>query len=295
MRPLSGYSYIRATSLEEARAVMGRDPEGNRFLAGGTDLLVKLKKGQIRASRLISLKGIPDLFGLTESEGRIKIGSLVTVNELVDSKLLQEKAALLSMAASELGSRQIRNLATLGGNVCNASPAADLSVALVCLEAQAEIRGVEGTRIESVEGLFRGPGLISLKREDIVSAFWIPVPSGQWCWNYQKLSTRRAMEIGVVNVAIGLRRDRAVCKEVRIGLGAVAPTPMRVRTAEACLGGKQWDPELIERVALMCGQEARCIDDIRASAAYRREMVTHLVRRGLATAWASGDGNKKGK
>ena len=270
MRPLGGFRYLRVRSLEEAWAAADQNPESARFLAGGTDLLVKLKKGQIRPSLLINLKSISDLYGIDELEDRIEIGALTTAGDLLRSILLKEKTSLIPLAASHLGSKQIRNLATVGGNLCNASPAGDLSVALLCLQANVKISGPEGSRIEGLEDFFMGPGLTSLKPREVLTAISVPLSNGDWVWNYQKLSNRRAMEIGIVNVAIGLRLEQNICAEARIALGAVAPTPIRAKKAEMHMVGKKLSSRLIEEGARLGAQESSSIDDIRGSAAYRR-------------------------
>jgi len=289
MKPLRGFQYIHARSFEEAWKAVAQYPQEARFLAGGTDLLVKLKKGQTRIPLVISLQGIPGLHKLVESEDRTEIGALVTVGELVWSEFLRTRWPLLQMAAGCLGSKQIRNLATIGGNLCNGSPAADLSVALLCLQAEVEIKGPERNRTERVEDLFQGPGFTSLKTGEILATVIIPASEGKWTWNYQKLTNRRAMEIGTVNVAVGLKREKEICKEVRIALGAVAPTPIRARKTEGHLVGKRLDSILIGEGASLGAQESRSIDDIRASAAYRQEMVINLIRRALTAAWAKGE------
>ncbi len=290
MKPLSGFQYIRAKSLEEAWKGIAQYPREAQFLAGGTDLLVKLKKGQMSTPLVVSLRGIPDLHKFAGFDDRAEIGALVTVGELVHSEFLKRRWPLLQRAAGCLGSKQIRNLATIGGNLCNASPAADLSVALLCLQAEVEIKGPQGNRTERVEDFFKGPACTSLSAGEILATIIIPVSEGEWTWNYQKLTNRRAMEIGTVNVAIGLKREKEICREIRIALGAVSPTPIRARKVEGYLSGKRLDPILIGEGALLAAQESRSIDDIRASAAYRQEMVVNLIRRALNAAWAEGKG-----
>ena len=287
MRPLAGFGYVRVRSLEEAWAAGDQNPDDAAFLAGGTDLLVKLKKGQIRTSLLINLKGIPGLCGVQELGNRIEIGALTPISELLRSRSLEGKAALLPLAANQLGSRQIRNLATIGGNLCSGSPAADLSIALLCLQADVKIHGPEGSRVDKLEAFFKGPGLTSLKPREILGTISVPIFNGGWAWDYQKLTHRRGMEIGIVNVAVGLRLEQDVSKEARIALGAVAPTPIRATRAERHITGKKLSPGLIEEVAQMAAQESRSIDDIRGSAAYRQEMVMNLIRRAFTRAWAS--------
>lgn len=281
MRPLSGFRYIRVQSLAEAWEAMTSSPPGAKFLAGGTDLIVKLKKGLIRSPLLIGLKGIPGWDRIREEEDRILIGACTTVQELLRSPLIIERCPLLSLAAGALGSKQIRNLATIGGNLCNASPAGDLSVALLGLKATVRIEGPQGGRTERLEDFFRQPGVSSLRGDEILTAVSIPSHGGEWRWNYQKLTNRRAMEIGTVNVALGIRQSGTICREGRIALGAVAPKPIRAKEAESLLAGKELDSSLIAGAARLGAELCRPIDDLRGSAAYRREMVANLIRRGL--------------
>ena len=281
MRPLSGFSYKRVRTLEEAWGAAARYPEETRYLAGGTDLLVRLKKGDLRTPLLISLKGVRHLNGLTIVGESVHIGPLTVVGELIRSEALKKRSPLLALAAAQLGSQQVRNMATVGGNLCNASPAGDLSTALLCLDAEVKIEGPEGVRSEKLADFFRGPGQTSLQPGEIMTGILVSPMEKNWTWSYQKLGSRRAMEIGIVNVALGLNLEQEVCREVRIALGSVAPTPIRARKAEKRIEGKRFSTELIEEVAELSAQESDPIDDLRASGAYRREMVINLVRSGL--------------
>jgi xanthine dehydrogenase FAD-binding subunit len=292
MRPLSGFSYKRVKTLEEAWGSAARYPEEARFLAGGTDLLVQLKKGTIRTPLLISLKGVRHLNGVTIIGDSFQIGPLTAVDELIRSEALKRRNPLLVLAAVQMGSRQIRNMATVGGNLCNASPAGDLSTALLCLDTEVKIEGPGGARSEKLVDFFKGPGRTSLQPSEILTGILVPSTDKNWHWSYQKLGVRRAMEIGIVNVALGLNLDREICREARIALGSVAPTPIRARKAEKLMEGKRFSPELIKEVAEVSARESGPIDDLRASGAYRREMVINLVRRGLCALWQIPDVEK---
>jgi CO/xanthine dehydrogenase FAD-binding subunit len=292
MRPLSGFSYKRVKTLEEAWGSAARYPGEARFLAGGTDLLVQLKKGTIRTPLLISLKGVRHLNGVTIIGDSFQIGPLTAVDELIRSEALKRRNPLLVLAAVQMGSRQIRNMATVGGNLCNASPAGDLSTALLCLDTEVKIEGPGGARSEKLVDFFKGPGRTSLQPSEILTGILVPSTDKNWHWSYQKLGVRRAMEIGIVNVALGLNLDREICREARIALGSVAPTPIRAPKAEKLMEGKRFSPELIKEVAEVSARESGPIDDLRASGAYRREMVINLVRRGLRALWQIADVEK---
>jgi carbon-monoxide dehydrogenase medium subunit len=286
---LSGFSYKRVKTLEEAWGSATRYPEEARYLAGGTDLLVQLKKGAIRTPLLISLRGVRHLNGVTLVGDSVQVGPLTAVGELIRSETLKSKNPLLALAAVQMGSRQIRNMATVGGNMCNASPAGDLSTALLCLDTEVKIEGPGGGRSEKLVDFFKGPGRTSLQPTEILTGILIPSTDKNWRWSYQKLGVRRAMEIGIVNVALGLNFEREMCREARIALGSVAPTPVRARKAETLMEGKRFSTELIEEVAEVSARESDPIDDLRASGAYRREMVINLVRRGLRALWQTPD------
>jgi CO/xanthine dehydrogenase FAD-binding subunit len=281
MRPLTGFQYKGARTLEEAWEAAARYPGEARYLAGGTDLLVQLKKGNLRAPLIISLKKVRHLSGVTVVGDWVHIGSLTPVEDLARSEVLKRRSPLLPLAAAQLGSRQIRNMATLGGNLCNASPAGDLSTALLCLDTELKMEGLKGARSEKLVDFFRGPGVTSLSPGEVMTGVLVPSMEKGWVWSYQKLGARRAMEIGIVNVALGLRIEEGVCREARIALGSVAPTPIRARRAEKRMEGATIRPDLIEEVGELSAQESDPIDDLRASRAYREEMVVNLVRRGL--------------
>jgi len=277
MRPLRGFDHKKVKTLEEAWKAASRCPGEARYLAGGTDLLPQMKRGAIQVPLLISLKGVRYLNGLTDYGEWVNIGPLTAIEDVVRSEILKKKSPLLSLAGRQVGSVQIRNLGTVGGNICNASPSADVATALMCVDAELKIEGPDGVRSEKLEDFFKGPGLTSLSSTEIVTGILVPAMGKNWNWNYRKLGSRRAMEIGIVNVAIGLKAEQGICKEVRIALGSVAPTPIRARKAEKRLEGARWTRELVEEAAELGAQDSNPIDDLRASAAYRREMVRNLV------------------
>ena len=165
------------------------------------------RRGILRTPLLISLKQVRHLSGVTVVGDWIHIGSLTPVEDLVRSEVLKRKSPLLPLAAVQLGSRQIRNMATLGGNLCNASPAGDLSTALLCLDTELKMEGLEGARSEKLVDFFRGPGLTSLSPGEVMTGILVPSMEKGWVWSYQKLGARRAMEIGIVNVALGLKLE----------------------------------------------------------------------------------------
>lgn len=279
------FEYRKVFTLKEALDAVSKG--ASVFMAGGTDLLVRIKQGAVRPLLVIDLKGIPELEGFSLSENRLSIGALTKIRSLETSPEVVKNAPLLAEAASKLGSVQVRNKATLGGNLCNAAPSAETAPALLALDAQAEIYGREGVRIVDLREFFSGPGLTVLKEGEILTSLKIPLNAqNRQGAVYYKLATRKAMDIAFVGVAVLLEIDKDDrIGKARIALGAVAPTPIRAFEAEKTLRGKILDDETTREAAELAAKSCSPISDLRASAAYRREMVKGLCRRGLQEAY----------
>ncbi len=275
------FDYQKVHSLQEAfDAASSR--EASAFLAGGTDLLVQIKQGKRLPRHVIDVKGIHEIDRLIISEDACSIGALTTVRALETDPLLGEKVPLLAQAAAKLGSVQVRHRATVGGNLCNASPSADMAPALLALDAQATIFGKKGQRNVRLTDFFRGPGETVLDKNELLTRLEIELPRGRCGSVYYKVSTRNAMDLAFVGVAVLLQLDEddRVTK-ARIALGAVAPTPMRVPAAERRLEGTLLNPEIARECAELAASSCDPISDVRASAEYRRKMVRALCERGL--------------
>ncbi len=254
---MKAFSYEEPRSVEEAIALMGR-PGKNRLLAGGTDLLVRLKRREWTVDTVINLKRIASLSGIEDRGDYVFIGPLTKLEEIGQSELLAARWPMLRETVHEMGSPQVRAMSTVGGNLCNASPAADMAPPLLCLDAVMKARGPQGERLIPLKDFFAGPGRTVLAPGEMLTEIRIPPAPAKGC--FIKFCTRRAMDLAFVSVACA-----AVGKDVRLALGAVAPTPIRV-------------PPSVEEAVKRCAP----IDDVRASAEYRREMVRVLVRRALA-------------
>jgi carbon-monoxide dehydrogenase medium subunit len=272
-------NYAVANNIAEAIA-LGKNDRAY-FLAGGTDLLVKIKAGKLKPSVLIDLKKIPGLSGITTSGQSIEIGALTTVRDIETSPLIIEQLNMLSTAAGKLGSVQVRNRATIGGNLCNAAPSAETAPSLLCLEAETEIIGNRGVRRVPLENFFSGPGQTVLREGEFLHKIVLPIPTITTRGVYYKLSVRKAMDIAFVGVAVLVDITDEKINKVRIGLGAVSPTPMLVKEAENILVGQKLSLDLAKEVADVAAKACQPISDIRASAAYRREMVRNLTLQGL--------------
>ena len=275
------FEYFEPRSLGEACALLARYQGRAQPLAGGTDLLVELKEQLRRADCVINIKKIPGIGQLSfDARDGLRIGALVTAREIEVNPTVIENYRSLVQAARELGSIQVRNRATIIGNVCRASPSADTLPPLIADGAVATIQGGNGTRQVPLENFFTGPGKTVLKPDELVTGIRVPAPAPRTGKVYLKHGRRKAMELATVGVAVTLTLEG----ETRIVLGAVAPTPIRATKAEALLRGKKLDANLIEQAAQAALEESRPISNVRASAEYRRDMVAVLTRRALQRA-----------
>jgi aerobic carbon-monoxide dehydrogenase medium subunit len=276
------FDYLEPTSLDEAVALLGHHNGQACLLAGGTDLLVEIKEHIRAPEQVIDIKKIPGMDGFAfDSVKGLRFGALVTARAIEVSPAVRRHYRGLAQAASELGSIQVRNRATIVGNICRASPSADMLPPLIADGASVSIYGPGGQRRVPLEVFFVGPGKTVLRGDEIVTEIDVPpVPARSACV-YIKHGRRKAMELATVGVAVSLALDGERCRHVRIVLGAVAPTPIRVRSAEALLEGHSLTESLIETAAAAAMGEARPISNVRGSAAYRREMTRVLTARAI--------------
>jgi len=283
LKKLKEFGYFEPSTLSEAIFLLGRYDSSAKILSGGTDLLVGMKEKGLSPECLINIKGVPNLSYIkyNEREG-LKIGALTTIREIEKSNLINKKFSVLTQAAEVLGSVQVRNRATIGGNLCNAAPSAEMVPGLLVLDAEVKITGKKGERVLPLEKFFLGPGLTVLGKE-ILTEIRVPSPHPNTKEVYIKHGRRKAMNIAVVGVAVAaiLSGDKKEFKNIKIALGAVAPTPVRAHKAEEILRRKKIEVDLIEKAAQIASEEVRPISDIRSSDWYRKEMIKVLVRRAL--------------
>lgn len=275
---------VEPRTLEEAIAALGQP--GAVPLAGATDLIPAMRRGEVEPRRLVNLKRISALVGVRRVRKGLHIGALTPVADLLTSPLIARDCPLMVEVARDFASPQIRTLATVGGNLCNAAPSADLALPLLILDARAEVSGPNGTRLLDFAEFFRGVHKTALRRGELLTAIFLPGPPIRTGTAHTKLGIRRAMDLAFVSAAaaISLARDGRTCRRARLALGAVAPVPMRARKAEALLENQPLTPSLLDQAAAAASAEARPISDLRASAEYRREMVGVLARRVLEAA-----------
>ncbi|MEK7784607.1 MAG: xanthine dehydrogenase family protein subunit M [Chloroflexota bacterium] len=285
------FGYLAPRTLAEAVDVLakhnGQAAGTGAVVAGGTDLLLKMKAGRLAPEVVVNIKRIPELRCLS-FESHLTLGALTTLEELRRSPIIREHYPALAGAAATMASVQIRNLATVGGNLCNAAPSADLAPILIALNAIVRIAGPGGERRTPLVEFFTGPGTTVLEPGELMVALKVPRPTGPAL--YLKHSPREHMDIAVVGVGLSLRWSSTLrvtatptptCESARVVLGAVAPPPLRAQRAEEELLGGPLNAERIDRAAKLAAEEAKPIDDVRGSAWYRRRMVEVLTRRGL--------------
>jgi carbon-monoxide dehydrogenase medium subunit len=279
------FEYFEPATLAEAVALLGRANGKASVLAGGTDLLVEIKEHLRRPASVINIKQIPGMATLDyDAQRGLRFGALVTSRAIELSPVVQEKYPGLAQAVRELGSIQVRHRATVVGNICRASPSADTLPPLVADGASARIYGPGGERVVLLEEFFTGPGRTVLEPDELVTEIVVPPPPPHTGRVYIKHGRRKAMELATVGVAVSLTLAAGRCREIRIALGAVAPTPIRARAAEACLRDRAIDDGAVAAAARAAMDESRPIGNVRASADYRRQMVGVLTRRALGQA-----------
>jgi xanthine dehydrogenase iron-sulfur cluster and FAD-binding subunit A len=278
------FGYVRPTSLQEAIAALREHPEA-AILAGGTNLLVDLKTEERKVTNVIDITFVPELYGFEERSDGLWIGASSSIYGLATSELLWTNYTALAEAAAAFGSTQIMKRGTLGGNVCNGSPASDTVPALVALGADAYLVGPEGERMAAVGDLLEGPGKVRLRKGEILAAFRLPKNGAGTGSAFLKLSRVRA-DLAKVSVAVKLSRgEDGRCTSARIELGSVGPTVIRARTAEGALSGKAVTSELALTVGEIAAGEIQPIDDVRSSAEYRRCVAVALTHDCLLKAW----------
>jgi carbon-monoxide dehydrogenase medium subunit len=279
---MSRFDYHEPASMPEAVDLAARFGEDGRFLAGGTDLLIQIERGRVRPGHVIGLHRVPGLADLWTT-GRIALGAGVTHRTIERTPAFQGALRALIEGAEVIGGHQVRNVATVGGNVVNASPAADLVPVLLALDAEVALLGLAGERAMPLERFLVGPGRTERRPEELLVRVTLPPLAPGSATAFLKAGRRKAMEISVACVAARLTLDpaRERCLEARIALGAVAPTTIRAHAAERALEGQPVDAALFRRAGALAAEAAEPITDVRASAAFRRHLIAVLVTRAL--------------
>ena len=278
---MNKFDYLTPASIDEAISLHESYGDQAQYIAGGTDVMIKLKEKKINPQYVISLRHIQGLDHIIYEKGTLTIGAMVTHRMLELSPTIREDFPILIDAVENIGSVQIRNVATIGGNIVNAVPSADSAVPLITLGAEVRIIGPQGKRAMPLEDLFIGPGKTVLKDGEILLELVIPKFPPHTGAAYWKHTRRAAMELPILGVAvlINLDDDMQTCTEARIGLGVVAPTPMRAKNAETILNGNKIDEKILKEAGKAAAQECKARDSVRGKAWYRRDMVEVFVQR----------------
>lgn len=282
------FEFEAPETIDEAVSLLKAAGGSARPLAGGTDLVVQMKESATRfpyPATIVSLDRISELRGIDFSDdGGLRIGAGATMTDVATHPAIRERYAALAEGAGFVGSLQTMNMATIGGNVCNAAPSADTAPPLLVYDAEAVIIGPDGRRTLPIAELFRGPGQTALAPDELLVELRLPAPTPATGAAYQRNTPRKQMDIAVVGVAVALTLSGDTIERARVALGAVAPTPLRAKSAEAALEGQPANDETFAKAAAAAVEDSSPITDIRASAEFRRHLVKVMTARQLAEA-----------
>ncbi len=284
---LPKFTFYEPKTLDECLSLLDRHGSDAAVLAGGTDLLVNMKKGLIKPLVVVSLGRIRELREIRTGgdPGKLRLGSMVTMDAIGTHREIKKHFSILAQGAQKLGSPLIRNRATIGGNLVTARPAADSHGPLICLGARIKLTGPPGSREVAAEDFFQGPGASVTRPNELLTHIMINEAPPRCGSVYLKYGIRKTLEISVVNVSVllGLKKDKTIT-HARVALGAVAPRTIRSQKAEKCLIGNPPERKTIEKAAEAAAAQCEPISDIRGSAEYRRILVAVLTRRAIQDA-----------
>lgn len=276
------FKYYQPGVLEDAFALMA-DHEGRaHYIAGGTDVMVRINQRAIQPEALISLQGVDGLKGIT-SNGGMALGSMTLFRDIERSPLISRDYPALAQAVAVLANPQVRNVATIGGNLCNGAPSADCAPPLIVMEAELILKGPEGERSVPIREFFKGPGQHCMNPSEMMTGIMLPEIKKGTGSAFLKTG-RVSQDIAVVNAAALVVMEGGVCKKCRLSVGAVAPVPLRLTDIETMLEGQAVDPDLLEEVAERTQKAVSPITDVRSTEAYRRQVSGVLVKRALKAA-----------
>jgi carbon-monoxide dehydrogenase medium subunit len=283
---MKDFELFEPRSISNLLALAHRYRDSAKIIAGGTDLLVEMKRGTTAPPTLIGIRSVSDLKRITyRPKDGLRVGAATTIHEIETSAILRKHYPLLVQAASGLGSLQVRNQATIGGNLCQASPAGDMIPPLMALGASLILRSISEQRAIRVEDFFQGHGETFLRPGEVLTEILLPPPNAKACSAFLKHARREGVDLAIVNVAAWIRlKEDHICEEARLVLGAVAPTVIRARSAESLMGAKKLDDDFVRVVGEKASEEVQPISDVRASAEYRREMSRVMTIRALRAA-----------
>jgi xanthine dehydrogenase FAD-binding subunit len=277
-------SYAAPRTLDEAADILRA---GNvTIFAGGTDVMPQMKTGRLKLQpTLMNIRHIPDLHGISQAQGTVRIGALTTMTELLNSELVRERLNALWQACDHFASDQLRNASTIGGNICNASPAGDTLVPLLAFDAKVVLagkpNGALATRTMPLADFFVAPGRTKREANELLIAVEMPLPPADFVSEFFKFGTRPALDISTISIGLAAVRKGKTLRAVRVAFGSVAPTPIRAPQTEAAIEDKPLDDATIEAAVAAAAKEIHPISDVRASDWYRRELVHNILQRML--------------
>lgn len=273
-------SYYKASSVAEAVELLSKHPN-SRLLAGGTDILIKLRHGTTGFSDLVDIHGLPELRYIQQDEDKnILIGSGALFTDIIDSELLQKNLPMLCDAAQSVGGPQIRNMATIGGNICNGVTSADSAPGLFALNALLILQGGEGIREIPIADFFLGPGKVALENGDVLTAIKITPENYVAAYGYYyKYAMREAMDIATIGCGVSLKISAGIISDYRIAYGVAGPVPIRCPETEKMVVGREFSPELMEQLAVKVADDVNPRTSWRASREFRMNIIAELAKR----------------
>lgn len=278
MYRLPSFEYHRVKTIEEALELLSK-LDSVKVIAGGTDLLLDMKTGRYRPRYIVDINGITELRYVLDTGEALKIGALTTIQEILDSPIVESKTPLLKEVAKDFAYWQIRNVATIGGNICNASPAADMAIPLLIYDSILRVRSIYGERLVPITEFFKGPRQVDLSKEELLVEVIIPYKElGNAGFAYRKIGRRRGHDISVVGTAVAIMIYEGMIQEARIALNSVAPKPVRAYNVEAFVMGKRPTVELFKEASEYVTKDISPISDLRAPSHYRLYMSKLLIR-----------------
>ncbi len=279
------FDYYEPKSLNEAIEILSKYGSDAKILAGGTDLLILIKMGVLKPRCIVNIKKISDLYGIREQGDQLIIGALTKLRTLEKSKVIKENFTALYEAVKSMASVQIRNMATIGGNLCNASPAADTAPPLMVFNASLKIVGLNGEKIIPITSFFKGPKRTILKHDEILTEIILSCPGNRTGSAFIKIA-RTAMDLAKVNVAVKLViGEDNVIEDVAVALGSVAPTPIRAFSVEKYLRGKIFSEEIALEASKLVVKDISPITDARSTVEYRRHISKVITYEALVKAF----------
>ncbi len=269
-------------TLDEALEMKKNYGDKARIYAGGTDLLIRMNQGVIKPEYVLYIGGLDELRYVKFSPGDgLKIGASATLSDVLEEEATIKYYPALYNAIENMATTQVRNKATVIGNLCNAAPSADTAPPLIAYGSEVVIRSADGERVVPLEDFFKGPGITDLRENEMVVEVRVPPQEDKSFTSYVKFSHRSRVDIAIVGVAAKVLKENGVCKDARIVLGAVAPVPMRAKRAEDFVKGKSIDESVADEAGKIASEESKPITDVRATKEYRRHLVGVLTKRAL--------------